>query len=118
MTDLVDPQHDEELAQEFELDAPPETVWRAVSIAAYRERWLPGDLLTDAEPLSSVPGETISFGMRDDQPPFLASEVTFQIAPTDDGGTRLRIIHRLADARRDGRARAANANRAPVMRAA
>ena len=37
--------------------------------------------------------------MRDDAPPFLESLVTFQIEPDGEGGTRLRIIHELADAR-------------------
>jgi len=119
MTDVVDGDDREGLTLEYELDAPPETVWRAVSIAEYRERWLPGDLLADAEPVSSVPGEAISYSMQDDDPPFLASVVTFEVAPTDDGGTRLRIIHRLSEARRDDRPQAAaNSNRAPLMRAA
>jgi hypothetical protein len=31
--------------------------------------------------------------MRDDEPPYLESIVTFQLTPNTDGGTRLRIIH-------------------------
>ena len=38
----------DELVFEFELDEPPEKVWRAVSIAELRERWLPDVLLSDS----------------------------------------------------------------------
>jgi uncharacterized protein YndB with AHSA1/START domain len=84
---------------EYELDAPLEKVWRAISIAAFREKWLPSVALADAEPLSAAPCEEIRYRLRDDEPPFLESVVTFQVMPNADGGTRLRIIHVLADAR-------------------
>ena len=29
------------IEQEYDLDAPPEKVWRAISIAEFRENWLP-----------------------------------------------------------------------------
>ena len=109
----------EDLVLEFELDAPPEKVWRAVSIAAFRECWLPKGDLAEAEPVSSAPGKEIRYRMRDSEPPFLESMVTFQLDPKGDGGTTLRIIHRLADARLARRPpRAANGNRPPLMRAA
>ena len=108
-----------ELVLEYELDAPPEKVWRAVSIAAFRERWLPKGDLAEAEPVSSAPGKEIRYRMRDSEPPFLESLVTFQVDPSVDGGTTLRIIHRLADARLARQPpRAANGNRPPLMRAA
>ena len=109
----------EDLVLEYELDAPPEKVWRAVSIAAFREQWLPKGDLAEAEPVSSAPGKEIRYRMRDSEPPFLESLVTFQLDPKVDGGTRLRIIHRLADARLARQPpRAANGNRPPLMRAA
>ena len=109
----------DELVFEFELDEPPEKVWRAVSIAELRERWLPDVLLSDPEPVSSVPGEKASFSMQDDDPPFLRSTVTFEVRPTSDGGTLLRIIHELADARAVDRGPvAANSNGSCLMRAA
>ena len=108
-----------DLVLEYELDAPPEKVWRAVSIAAFRERWLPKGDLVDAEPVSSAPGKEIRYRMRDSEPPFLESLVTFQVDPSVDGGTTLRIIHRLVDARLARQPpRAANGNRPPLMRAA
>jgi uncharacterized protein YndB with AHSA1/START domain len=108
-----------DLVLEYELDAPPEQVWRAISIPAFRDKWLPNDALVTAEPLSSAPGEEIRYSMREDEPPFLESVVTFQVRPNADGGTRLRVIHGLVSARRVSQApRAANSNWPFLMRAA
>jgi uncharacterized protein YndB with AHSA1/START domain len=108
-----------ELVFEYELDAPPEKVWRAVSTPALREKWLPKQELADAEPVSTAPGEEISYRMRDHEPPFLESIVTFQVRPDRNGGTILRIVHGLADARLTPRMPpAANSNAPWQMRAA
>ena len=88
-----------DLVFEYELDAPPEKVWRALSIPAFRDKWLPAEDLASAEPVSSVPGEEVRFRVREDKPPFLESEVTFQVEPNADGGTKFRIIHGLVSAR-------------------
>ncbi|MCX5580824.1 SRPBCC family protein [Kaistia terrae] len=107
------------LVLEYELDAPPEKVWRAISIPEFREKWLPEGSLADAEPVSSTPGEEVRYGMRDAEPPFLESVVTFQLRPNEMGGTRLRIVHGLSDARLERRPqRAANSNRSSRMLAA
>jgi uncharacterized protein YndB with AHSA1/START domain len=102
----------------FQLDAPPEKVWRALSIPAFREKWLPAETLIEADPIFSAPGEEVRFRLREDAPPFLESVVTFQVRPFE-GGTELRIIHRLADAGSSVQpASAANSNRPVLMRAA
>ncbi len=88
-----------DLVFEYELDAPPEKVWRAISIPEFRETWLPNGDLAEAEPISSAPGEEVRYRMRDDEPPFLESTVTFQVRPNVDGGTILRIVHGLVDER-------------------
>lgn len=108
-----------DLMLEYELDAPVEKVWRAISTPALRETWLPSVDLANAEPLSSAPCEEIRYRLRDDEPPFLESVVTFQIMPNADGGTRLRIVHGLVDARleRDP-PKAANNNAPSLMLAA
>jgi len=117
--ELQDQTQTERLVFDYELDAPPQKVWRALSIAGFREKWLPKAALADAEPVRSVPGEEIDYRMRDDEPPFLHSIVTFQLSPNADGGTHLRIIHRLADRRaRHELPRAANNNGRCLMRAA
>jgi len=105
-----------DLTYECELDAPPEKVWRALSVPELRARWLPD--LAAAEPIASTPGEEARYRLRDDAPPFLESEVTFRVLPNGAGGARLRIVHRLTDPRLARPARAANDNRRVLMRAA
>ncbi|AUT45373.1 SRPBCC domain-containing protein [Achromobacter sp. AONIH1] len=107
------------LVLEYTLDAPPSQVWRAVSIPALREQWLPDAVVSDPDPVSVTHEEEIRYRMRDDAPPFLESLVTFQIEPDGEGGTRLRIIHELADARLERRQRpAANDGTTWLMMAA
>ena len=108
-----------DLVLEYELDAPVEKVWRAISIPAFREKWLPTQDLVDAKPVSSVPSEEVRYRMRDDEPPFLESTVTFQVLPNAVGGTKLRIIHGPVDIRLQLKPpRAANNNWPCLMRAA
>ncbi|TFF21769.1 polyketide cyclase [Jiella endophytica] len=103
-----------ELVLEVDLEAAPDKVWRALSIEAFRERWLPAEDLADPEPIASVPGEELLYRMR--EPEYGESLVAFRIAANAAGGTRLRILHHLTDTRRVA-PRAANGN-APLMRAA
>lgn len=108
-----------DLVFEYELDAPPDKVWRAISVPTFRDRWLPKGALAQAEPVTSKPGEEIAYAMRDNAPPFLESVVTFQVTPNAVGGARLRIIHGLVDTRLERhRPRAANSNSAGLMLAA
>ncbi|CCD95895.1 conserved hypothetical protein, Bet v1-like superfamily [Bradyrhizobium sp. ORS 375] len=119
MSDLDADKQGDSLVLDYDLDAPPEKVGRALSIPALRDSWLPdGDLAHDA-PISATPGEEVSYRMRDDEPPFLESIVTFQLTPNAVGGTRLRIIHGPAVTRAMARApTAANSNARCLMRAA
>ena len=119
MSDTEARQSGANLILDYELDASPEKVWRAISIPEFREHWLPEKHLADDTPISAEPGEEIRYRMREKEPPFLESIVTFQLAPNLRGGTRLRIVHSLTDARTVGRAPpAANTNRRMLMRAA
>ncbi|MGJ4926431.1 SRPBCC family protein [Bradyrhizobium sp. HKCCYLS2038] len=93
MTVLDADQQGDKIVLDYELDAPPEQVWRAISIPALRDAWLPSGDLAEPAPISSTPGEEVRYRMRDDAPPYLESIVTFQVMPKADGGTRLRIIH-------------------------
>ena len=112
-------QQAKDLVLDYELDAPPEKVWRALSNPALREKWLPKQDLADATPISTTPGEEVRYRMRDDEPPFLESIVTFQLTPNEAGGTRLRIIHGVVTTRLMPRTlQAANSNRRTLMRAA
>lgn len=102
-----------QLVFDYQLDAPPEKVWRALSIPAFRERWLPAEV----EALSSVPGEEVRYRLREEEPPFRESVVTFQLAP-NDSGTELRIIHSLTDTRLSASPAPANSNQKLMLRAA
>ena len=88
-----------DLVFEYELDASPETVWRAISIPGFRDKWLPAEDLADPDPVSSAPGDEIQYAIRDGEPPFLESVVTFQVRPGADGGAVLRVVHGLTDKR-------------------
>lgn len=119
MSDREAERPEKDLVFEYDLDAPPEKVWRAISNPAFREKWLPQQALAEVEPVSTAQGEEVSYRMRDDEPPFLESIVTFQIRPDRLGGTILRIVHGLADARLSPRMPpAANNNVRWLMRAA
>lgn len=119
MSDTEAERREKDLVLEYELDAPPEKVWRAVSNPSFREAWLPEQELAETEPVSTAQGEEVSYRMRDGEPPFLESIVTFQVRPDANGGTILRIVHGLADARLLPRIPTAANNNAPwLMRAA
>lgn len=92
----------EEIDMEFVFDAPPEKVWRAVSIAQYRERWLPGADLAETEPVAVEEGSAVSYRMRDSLPPHEESVVTFSVAADGRGGTRLGVVQRMMPANANG----------------
>lgn len=93
----------------------PNTVWRAVSNPAFREKWLPQKMLAEAEPIFITPDKAVSYRMRDDKPSFLESIVRFEISPDTHGGTILKIIHLLADTRLAQQIPQAANNNAPMM---
>jgi len=100
MSDAVKPDaSDEVLVLEYDFDAPPAKIWRAVTIPALRERWLPDCELASAEPELSIAGEEVRYRLRDSEPPFRESHVIFRIEPNEDGGTRFRIIQQACDER-------------------
>ena len=119
MTELESEEQAADLVLEYEFEAPPEKVWRAISTPALRDKWLPDGDLAEAEPVSCEPGAEIHYRLRDEEPPFLESLVTFQVRPNGGGGTILRIVHGLVDERLEPRPpTAANCNRSCLMRAA
>jgi uncharacterized protein YndB with AHSA1/START domain len=116
MSDIANvPREETEIALEYELEAAPEKVWRALAVPAFRERWLPQADLAEPEPVASIPGVEVRYRMREEGAPFAESTVTFRIEPGVQGGTLFRIIHRIeGDARWSG----ANNNLRPVSLAA
>jgi uncharacterized protein YndB with AHSA1/START domain len=107
------------LVLEYEIDAPPEKVWRAISIPELREKWMPEKDLTNPDPISAEPGVEVRYRVLDKDAPFRESTVTFQVRPNVHGGTKLRIVHQLVDARTVRQTPpAANNNWPGLMRAA
>ena len=102
----------------FQFDEPPEKLWRALSTPGLREHWLPEAELADPEPSVVTPGEALRYRMRDSEPPFLESVVTFRIDASEAGGSSLHVIHELTDRRVGLDLIPANSNGPPVMRAA
>jgi uncharacterized protein YndB with AHSA1/START domain len=116
MSDIAsEPREKAEIALEYELDAAPEKVWRAIAIAAFRERWLPEADLAEPEPIASIPGVEVRYRMREEGAPFPEFTVTFQIEPRPQGGVLFRVIHRIEGA---ARGRNANDNLRPMSLAA
>lgn len=106
------------LVFEFQFDEPPEKLWRALSTPGLREHWLPNGELADPEPSVVTPGAALRYRMRDSEPPFLESVVTFRIDASEAGGSSLHVIHELTDRRVGRDLVAANSNAPPLMRAA
>ena len=65
--------HTKTIVLEYELDEPPQKVWRAVSCPELREAWLPKEALAQPEATHLVPGQEVRYRMRDSEPPFLES---------------------------------------------
>lgn len=93
------------------LDAPPETVWRALTDKALVEAWLPADTRTERRVLEARPPELLRLSWR--IPGEFDSEVRFVLRPLPEHRTLLRVVH-------DGfrRPLAANANTPPMALAA
>lgn len=93
---------------ETDIEAPPETVWRAFSEPDMAAEWLapgglstePGDRFTldddgrkiDCEVLEADPARRLRLGWRESDGG-IASEVSFVLTPTRAGGTHLRVVH-------------------------
>jgi len=94
------------LVFECELDAPPEKVWRALTIREYLERWLVPDDVNrikdgveriDYAVISSDENKSLSYRWRESGTGIVAgvedSVVTFELSPTEAGGTWFRLTH-------------------------
>ena len=99
---------------EFELDAPPGKVWRALTVDELLRAWL----LTDAEAATGAPEiveceppHWLRWHFRDSADE--TALVTITLTANDSGGTALRLVHQRVATLRP----AANGN-APTMRMA
>jgi uncharacterized protein YndB with AHSA1/START domain len=97
----------QQLVYDFELDAPPEKVWRALSIPALLEHWLlpvaNGNGLAFSGGAAGL-GERIEAEVLEAEPPrYLrwrwqesgaeTGSVSFTLAPGAAGGTILHVVH-------------------------
>ena len=93
MTDAVDEKtgEAEALVFEYELDAAPAKVWRALVEPEIRREWLGEAEAGPSEVRRADPGERldVSWPTREGE-----SLISFRIDPGEDGGSRLTIVHR------------------------
>lgn len=83
-----------EVTFEADLDAAPETVWRALSEPDLLAEWLGAEPAAACEPVDSDPGRSLTYRFSLDAP---ASLITFEIEPRE-GGAHLTITHAPASA--------------------
>ena len=85
------------LVFECALDAPPEKVWRALTIPDYLERWLKPERQVDLAVVTAEENKSLTYRWREaGQGAILGMEdslVTFELTPTTNGGTWFRLTH-------------------------
>jgi len=85
------------LVFECALDAPPEKVWRALTVPEYLERWLKPERDLDLAVVSAEENRTLTYRWREaGEGAILGMEdslVTFDLTPTGEGGTWFRLTH-------------------------
>lgn len=85
------------LVFECALDAPPEKVWRALTIPEYLERWLKPAQQLDLAVVTAEENRSLTYRWREAGQGAIAgmedSLVTFELTPTDAGGTWFRLTH-------------------------
>lgn len=87
----------DELVFECALDAPPETVWRALTIPEYLKRWLRPEREIDLAVVTAEENVSLTYRWREaGQGAVVGVEdslVTFELTPTGEGGTWFRLTH-------------------------
>ena len=82
---------------ECALDAPPEKVWRALTIPEYLERWLKPDKDLDLSVVTAEENKSLTYRWREaGQGAIVGMEdslVTFELSPMTDGGTWFKLTH-------------------------
>lgn len=85
------------LVFECALDAPPEKVWRALTIPEYLERWLKPAKDLELAVVAAQENKSLTYHWREaGQGAIVGMEdslVTFELTPTNDGGTWFKLTH-------------------------
>lgn len=98
MKSAIEASDTESLTYEFELDAPLEKVWHALTTPELVAQWL--------LPLASEPAAEVELELESCRPPTYVAYhwhgedepqtlVIFELRTAEGGGTRLRLTHRL-----------------------
>ena len=84
------------LVFECSLEAPPEKVWRALTIPEYLSRWLKPDDIELAV-VTAEENKSLTYRWREAGQGAVTdaedSLVTFELTPNDDGGTWFKLTH-------------------------
>lgn len=85
------------LVFECELDAPPEKVWRALTVPEYLKRWLRPSGEVDLAVVTAEENVSLTYRWREAGQGAVVgvedSVVTFELSPTSEGGTWFRLTH-------------------------
>lgn len=88
---------DNELVFECALDAPPEKVWRALTIPEYLAHWLRPERDLHLAMVTAEENRSLTYRWRESgQGAIVGAEdslVTFELTPTRDGGTWFKLTH-------------------------
>ncbi len=81
----------------YQLEASPEKIWKALRNPEFRRQWWPdGDHAEEID--TAIPGQSVSYRLKESEPPFLESVVTFEVEPYEGQVTTLKITHELVGA--------------------
>lgn len=84
---------------ECDLPEAPDKVWKALTVPSLLAAWLPDAV--NSEILAAEPNRLLRYRWpgrnedRDERGQTLESVVTFELTGTSNGGTHLRVVHRL-----------------------
>ncbi|QND53141.1 SRPBCC domain-containing protein [Phyllobacterium sp. 628] len=94
------PDTGKELRYEYDLDAAPAKVWRALTVPEFVARWLLPEPQAPQEPprisLKMLEADTerfVRYSMREEDDAVADSIVTFRLNPNGNGGTTFSILH-------------------------
>ena len=87
---------DDRIVTECDLEDHPGKVWRALTEPELTAQWLVPEEV-DCRILAAEPPRLLRCAWRSDERDGLGNRldtvVTFELSPTDEGGTHLRIVH-------------------------
>ena len=87
----------DELVFECSLEAPPEKVWRALTVPEYLARWLKPEAEIELAVVRAEENKSVTYRWREAGQGAISdaedSLVTFELTPDEAGGTWFRLTH-------------------------